>query len=486
MLKMQISSKMKMALMVLTIAAVTAAWVPSIDDSPITSDAVESLRMGINLAHHGVLSGSVDWPLEPTMYREPVPGIMNAFGVHILEQIFGQVEYDEYFLGNWAKYLKYQNIIWLLLGALSAFGLLHALTSSFWVSWLGSIAINLNIPLLNRINVNTLFTEPEAKALLLLCLFLLVEGNQRQSKKILLCAGLSFGVLALTKAIFLYVFLGLVLVLPATRLIFGRSSVDKFHFKNLKAPLTSSVILILAFSIVVIPWMTRNYIYCDKFAISERTGIIIMQRAVLNDVNPTEYAGYIYRYSHPALKPHIGKIVKLDDSEFQEGGKLQRISDGIRTAFAKSDFESERAGRPEDSITYYRKARAMRTKLEKEYEIVGIERPNTKADDVLLNLAIHQILEHPVPHVAFILPAIWRGSFLGTPLLLFALIYAFIYKRENIALVVLPPLGMVILYAIATPFLYRFGSVIMPVLVVLVLAILHSTFWQHTENHLPK
>ena len=60
-----------------------------ITDAPVRSDANVNLRMGINLAHHGTVSHSRAEPYQPSMYREPLPTIVTAGVVKVVDAILG-------------------------------------------------------------------------------------------------------------------------------------------------------------------------------------------------------------------------------------------------------------------------------------------------------------------------------------------------------------------------------------------------------------
>lgn len=86
-----------------SILAVTALvlivfWSSRITDSPITWDAAENLRLTLNLERSGVISLSTTVPLQPSMYREPLPLFYGQFAVRAVDQALGRADDAEYYL----------------------------------------------------------------------------------------------------------------------------------------------------------------------------------------------------------------------------------------------------------------------------------------------------------------------------------------------------------------------------------------------------
>ncbi|HEU5464721.1 MAG TPA: hypothetical protein VFV82_11375 [Candidatus Binatia bacterium] len=78
-------------------------------------------------------------------------------------------------------------------------------------------------------------------------------------------------------------------------------------------------------------------------------------------------------------------------------------------------MEAEKAGRPDDAISFYRAARAERVRFTKFFAEQGVEHPSNRADAELQRQAISQIIADPLQlkdesriHVA------WRAEFLTT------------------------------------------------------------------------
>jgi hypothetical protein len=122
-------------------------WLSQITGAPVSNDAAQTLRMALNLQRHGVISLDVAPPLQPSMYREPVPVIATALAAQVSDLLLGRADDDEYFLGDRSKYLKYQNIIWFALLSVGTFWACFLLTSSTALSLVATLLLNIHLPL---------------------------------------------------------------------------------------------------------------------------------------------------------------------------------------------------------------------------------------------------------------------------------------------------------------------------------------------------
>src|SRR5471030_894589 len=81
----------------------------------IGDDAAQNLQMAINVSHYGVMSLDENPPYNRTMYREPLPVVTSAAAVQIVDHFLGKADSAQYFSGDRAKCVKYQNILWVIL-----------------------------------------------------------------------------------------------------------------------------------------------------------------------------------------------------------------------------------------------------------------------------------------------------------------------------------------------------------------------------------
>jgi len=84
---------------------------------------------------------------------------------------------------------------------------------------------------------------------------------------------------------------------------------------------------------------------------------------------------------------------------------------------------------PDQTISWYRKSRAIYNEQLAKYTAKGHRYPRGAADQATRNEAIRLIAERPIKHALVMVPLIWRGALLTFPLLLVTLIFA--WKRDR-------------------------------------------------------
>ncbi len=432
-----------------TIVAVTACLLAIvalvlINGTAVVSDSGQNLQMAVNLSHTGTMSDSEQPPYLPSMYREPLPIMLNAAVVSAVDGVLGRTDSAQYFSGPRVRYIKYQNIAWLIGLWLAVFAATRYFTGSLWWSIAaGLLAARPFLNSSNAVGVNDLYTELPAAVFMTYAIFLLVRAVQRDSKLEFIMAGLCYGLLALTKAAMLYVFGGLVLVLLATYV--GTST-------QRKTRLLQIMMLCASASIVVTPWIARNWMVFGQPQISGRGGLVLYTRALMDQVTPTEYRGTFYVWARPAVQPYVGSILGFGPKDLQMGGRLQRLNDDLGTDIYKHDIQAERAGRPQDAITLHWQARAERVRLDREFVRQGVPHPEEAADSAMARKGMTIIKSAFVQNLKLAVPLMWRCAPTIFPALVMALVYGLLARRYLIALFVLPGLGLVMFYALATHF----------------------------------
>ena len=226
-------------------------------------------------------------PFKPTMYREPIPPIINAALIRVIEWNTALLTRDLH-SGSRVQWLKYQNILWLLLLCGVVYTAVWRRTNSRTA---GVIAV---LPVqaiyfysgMRSFGVDSLFTDIMAAAMLTSASFIFARGVVDASWKRMAVAGLLFGLLALTKAAFLPVFGGLVLTTPIIWVI------ARTPMKNWSRNGGALLVLAASFSLVVIPWLVRNYAYFSAFKISDRGGYrLYLSRSKNDQTWPERYGG---------------------------------------------------------------------------------------------------------------------------------------------------------------------------------------------------
>jgi hypothetical protein len=434
---------------ILALVLVTV-WARQVSGAPVEKDSAQVVRMAVNLERHGVMSLDEAPPFTATDYREPIPVFACALGIMMMDSVLGVAPDAAYFSGERVKYLKYQNLLWLGLLSVGALWAAWYLTSSYWLGLLAVILVN--VPFAGGHFgvglVDDLYSEvPAAAFLVLACTFLSI-GLTRHKLRSIALAGLLFGILTLVKAMVLYVFIGVVLVLPSFYLL---------QRYPIRAAVRELIVVALTFACVIAPWMYRNHIELGSFQLSQRAGVVLMYRALKDQMTPQEYAGSFYVWGPPSLQRPLGRLLGFSPADLRRGGRLQHLNTAPDSDFAADDLAAERAGRPDQTLTYYRQARAERTKLEAELDRAGRPQAELEADDILKKRAVALIIAHPWRHLALTVPFTWRGATFVFPILLCVLVIAIRRRRYDLALFALPAFGVVLFFALFSHFISRYG-----------------------------
>lgn len=452
---------LRMASTVMALAALIALWTYQISGAPIESDPAATVQMAANLLRHNSISLDAQAPVQPSMYREPLPVLTTAFAMSISDALKGRAAVAEYLSGARARHLKMQNVAWLLALCLASGWAAYLLTGSFGVATVTALLAHL--PFYGNWvsgTLDSLYTEQAAAALLMTGSAALMAAVMKKGKLSLLAlSGAAFGALALVKAMFLYVFAGLMLVLLLVQSFASLRRELGIRFAGL-------ALLMLSFAAVLSPWLYRNWQEFGALQITERGGAVLFMRATKNDMNAVEYTGAFYVWAPRPLRPLVGSVLGFEPEDLMRGGPLQRLNRHSYSDFHKDDLIAQRSARPEDAISFYRKVNAERNKVRRGFVAAGHPRPATAADELLQQRAVEQLLEQPGKHFAATLPFLWRGGFLPFPLLACALIYALWRRRYGLALFVLPAFGMVMFYALLSHFILRYGVPTWPVALV--------------------
>jgi len=454
---------LRWVLAVATTLAALSLGARHITTATIGSDGTQSAVMAINLAHQGTISLSDTPPYPPSNYREPIPVILTALDVRLMDAVLGVAPTDDYFAGERVRLLKYPNLLWLLLLLVGIFACIHVATGSYYFSLAGAAigGIQYGASALRAPMLNDLSTDLAGAAVLAVASAALAAGLTRQSPRLSVLAGALFGAMALVKAGVLYIFIGVIGTLLCACLLWRTRIV-------LRSALRDLVLVMLAFIVVVAPWMLRNRIELGTFQIAQRAGVVLLARAVQNEMSPEEYRGAFYVWAPPSIQGAIGSLLGFTPRDLQRGGRLQRMNRSETSDFYASDVAAEQAGRPAEAISYYRRARAERVKLIGELEAAGAATPDVEADDILQRRAMSMIEAHPGKHLAATIPLLWRGAPVAFPLLVIAVALAIRYRHYECALLALPSFGVVMFYALLSHFLPRYAEPVRPVVIALI------------------
>lgn len=293
------------------------------------SDSKQNVTFVYNLVNYGTFSSATeDVPNNPDHFREPFYPFYMA-GLAWAFTDIDQVSYECFSEGPECAHIRvfmaYANLPLLIALVWIAVSTVRLFTTNWRVVYLITTLMLLANPFL----YHQAFTELPAAVLLLIhsrYLYLTFRdwGAGRKQFRIALIAGISLALLTLTKAIFQFWILSLVVGMAG---FFVFNFVRRKHFTRLSAGLTA--LLIFPSIILVGSWMARNYVQTGQFEIAGRDGIILALRAEFNDITLREYAAGFAHYSSPIMRPLLIQLFNEDDylrlDRHQEGSFFQQI-----------------------------------------------------------------------------------------------------------------------------------------------------------------
>jgi len=448
-----------------------------INSKELTKDSLESIYLSFYLATEGF--HSMDGKT-PSYFREPVISALNAVNILRLQPEVNNIKPSD--LGREPALILEMtkiNLLYLLVIYVLIFALTRKLGISRFLATCASL-IPITFFAIFTSYITSVNSElPSAILLLILTLFLLLYLENKQ-KRYLIYSGVTLGLLALTKAVFLYVFI----VFIPTLILY-----DYFISKNRNfVKYWPIVLLVFAFTLPVASWMTRNYLQAGRFSITERGGEVLLIRAVKNQMNSDEFWGGFYAYAPEALqRSFFEKFFGYSEKDLSYGGSLQSLNRGH-----SEDSLAIAQGRGEDIVSYLRIAQY---KFRNDSQIVIAGEASQDRDQSSKGVALQMIVNHPLDHLKTSILYGFRGLWFyggknALPVLLTFSLYAslailfgmsIIKKNDKLFFITIIPVLYFLFHAFFTHFIPRYSGVLVPILSVYLFLIIYSLF-----NHLKK
>lgn len=275
---------------------------PRLTATPIVADGYQNLSIAVNIVQHGVFSSA---PTSlPDMVREPAWPALTAG----LLWLTGHASTPaEVLAGQHALLFKQINLVFYALLITAICSLISHQLRSLPYAILG-LALSLLVFYTTPRLFNYYNNEAPAALLLFIASLFLFRLQQQPRTGTAVAAGLALGLLALTKAQFLYIPLIPLLILA-------------WRYRR-HAAVAAGVFLL-----VVTPWMVRNALLFDHYTIAERGKTVAAVRLMLT-VAPSgsEYRCMAYAFSHPSLRPAAGKITGISAQDFLRHGRCERLN----------------------------------------------------------------------------------------------------------------------------------------------------------------
>ncbi len=452
-------------MLVLTLGLTVRLGVGVISEVGDSRDAQHYVMAGFSLARHGLFGYHVDDG--PNMYREPLTSWTIAAQVLVDPRLRG---FDAASDGPTARAVKQQNLVW---AALTLFGIGQLALLFLGRRGKRELMVALAAMLVTHVAflewydvVDRSLSELAAAAILIWAAIATIRAIDRPGVRMWATVGALLGLLALTKASFLYV--ALVFLPMLTLLRWWRAAAPS------RTLLRDLGVAVVALAVVCTPWMVRNLVQFDDFGISDRGGLAIWFRVNYNDATPDELRGAWVYFAPGPLQPPVARALGVDLDDFEGDGSLRRVA-----RFAGGDDP--------EGLSFYRMARADRGRLTDEYRAQGLPDwvASNRADRDLMRWGIEALREDPSRFVRTFPVFLWRGTWsmlysnlmpsvllgplnlVGMVLLMVALVLAVSRGRPRLFAVVGVPGGVIIFYALMTHFEPRQARPAVPVMLLL-------------------
>lgn len=396
------------ACLIAVFLALTAWSAQRINGDSIKGDATQNLRIAFHLFHSGRFDmGGIlaNGPAAPTNFREPVPPAFTAAYLRLVLPTDQVHDFRSWHHGPDTRLVKLGNLFWVFTGLLG-FHLLaeRVLRSRAWATLATGMAYLFFFH--NVHAINSLYTELPAGTLMIWSSLMLVLGLQRNDWRWFAAAGLFMGALTLTKSVFLTAAPAAVLVMLAAWVWRApRPGAWRVALQRMALP------LLMAFAVVVTPWIVRNKMLLDTAEVSSgRSGYVMYKRALMDHMNADEFRLAFQLYGPPLFKQWVqGTSWAMNYPEdAMRGGRLQRLNP-YRSDFQDEDNRAIHEGRPENSLTFYRESAAVYQKIKKALTDNHHPRPELEADRIMRHDALSAMLSSPLQHAKVSVLIFWRG-----------------------------------------------------------------------------
>lgn len=443
-------------------------------------DALDNLKIAFNLAKYNRFSASningelttqeedtlsffspnIEKPVSidnalPTALREPFPIWLTSLLLKKFELINKYPNVKSLNVGKPLLLIKSQNFIYLLFLFSGLVVLLGHFVEQPLMRFLTSLVLLVLVQLHLPEGMYYFFlTELLASALMIWYCYFLINAISKQRLLYWILGGLVYGLLVLTKAAFIYI--GIVFV--ASMLIYFIYLRQHQHFKGLSC-------FILTASIIVMPWVVRNYQQLHFFGVTERAADVLLVRAEKNLMTPLERKGALCFYtSNRSIARACAKFFGFNRDDLSESGRLKRIYRGH-----KQDLAARSEIKPDKTISYYYHATTVA--YQARYEAYLKNQSVIEANNATSKLAIQKIIANPVDHLISTFLFAYRGlnymytdayTYLGFLAIGIMGVIGVKTKQTNFLIVFLFPSLTFLFYAFLSHFIPRYSQPLIP------------------------
>ena len=430
----------------IAVALFAALLIAGVFSKPyVMGDAPANTRTAFNILTYSVYTPH-EYSSSPvySSYREPLfPFTMLPFAaaaLHDLRDISDPAQRLEALYTH--PYLKGATCLWTALLLLGIWKMGTFRNGHFIAVWL---SLSFAFTYFCRENIGNMLTEIPAAALLVWLAWAYMKALDSGKARWLVLAGVVAAGTAMTKMLFLYVFLGSSPLLALALYWRGGQSFGQAA----RAFFLPAAALGGAFGLYVALMMAMHPGICAKDVFSGTRGDgVLAIRALKNTMTPDERWGSLYAYSKGGLNSFFGFIYGATEKDVQRGGRWERLSRGTDRA---PDGSAEKWLPMEERRSYYGLAR-------------GMEGKNLAKDMILQNLPLHLAMT-PI----FLYRGLFGLATGSTGLALFAycsvaFVRSLTRKRPLDLVTLWFPLAMIGAYALSSHFIPRYAEPMGPLL----------------------
>jgi len=399
-----------------------------ISDRTIYGDGVGQLRAAYNLFAHNVFAEKLGNPPMHDNFIEPLPALINSLYFRVLSWAgVGPMSFEQMHWGSLAYLTKQINLLWVFVGQLTLAVFVYAKTQKLLIAVSAVLLAHVFFFGSYRV-VDTYYTELQGGVLLLLASMSLFGLFERFGWRSAALTGALLAMLALTKASFYYINLVVISVVVIGLLL---SAIGGKSLSIRRAGILS-LLLVLAYAVMLGPWLARNHSLFGSATVSDRGGIVLYIRAVKNQMTAEEVRGAWYLYG-PSIYHQLGEkwsyarpvANELDPTQ----GAWMRVNRNrspnsffasIKNEFSQAMATTDAAGQP---ATVKQVAKGMSNK------------------------AVASILDNPMKHAGMSFVFLWRGMWGVAPVDFYGI-------KPHLDLMV-AELAMLFFYLLAAVFLLR-------------------------------
>jgi 4-amino-4-deoxy-L-arabinose transferase-like glycosyltransferase len=479
-----ISTKIKNSainlLMILTVVFCSVDLYRNARPVPEYADSLDNLKIAFNLAKYNKFSASningelttqegdtleffspnINQPVslrdaQPTALREPLPIWLTSLILKKLDLIKKYPDVKSLNTGKPLMLIKSQNFVYLVL----LFGGLAMLLGVFVRLPILRFFATVFLLFLTSQHIPARFfsllsTELLACLFMVWCCYFLLRATKTQSLKWWILAGFLFGLLILTKAAFIYIGFVFMFLLLAY-----------FVWLRQLSQLRGLVFFALVSTLVVLPWMLRNYQELHFFGVSERAADVLLVRAEKNLMTPLERKGALCFYtSNEQLRKKCAQFFGFKDVDLSANGRLRRIYRGHA-----QDLQARSEVNPSKTISFYYHATTLA--YQARYVAYLKHQSIMEANNATSKIAIKKIIGNFGDHVISTFLFAYRGlnilyadfySYAGFFAIVLMGFIGVIQKNTKFLLVALLPTLTFSFYAFLSHFIPRYADPLIP------------------------